>query len=59
MMPEGQGFNLIISIVVSAAAGVVLAASLTCTYTTISSSSYMHKSNVYIAARTQYDLLMQ
>lgn len=31
MMPEGQGFNLVISIVVSAAAGVVLAVSLTST----------------------------
>ena len=28
MMPEGQGFNLVISIVVSAAAGCVLAVSL-------------------------------
>jgi uncharacterized membrane protein len=31
MMPEGQGFNLVISIVVSAAAGTVLGVSLTST----------------------------
>lgn len=29
MMPEGQGFNLIMSIIVSAAAGLVLGVSLT------------------------------
>lgn len=31
MMPEGQGFNLLISIIVSAAAGTVLGVSLTST----------------------------
>jgi uncharacterized hydrophobic protein (TIGR00271 family) len=31
MMPEGQGFNLVISIIVSAAAGMVLGVSLTST----------------------------